>query len=302
MHAQPQIAGERETMGTEMIYLNGEFMPLEQARVPVLDRGFIFGDGVYEVIPVYSRHPFRLPEHLRRLRASLGAIRLADPHTEEEWTRLVLRLIELNAPEDQSVYLHVTRGVAKRDHAFPPGVQPTVFMMSNPLVTPPANQVEDGVTAITATDNRWLRCDIKAISLLPNVLLRQLAVDAGCVETVLIRDGCLTEGSASNIFAVTGGKLLAPPKNHLMLPGITYDVILEIAAAARIAHEVRPVTEAEVRNAEELWLTSSTREVLAITNLDGRDIGTGRPGPLFRRMYALYQDYKARIMRAPARP
>jgi D-alanine transaminase len=282
-----------------MIYLNGEFMPIEQARVPVLDRGFIFGDGVYEVIPVYSRHPFRLAEHLRRLQASLDGIRLSNPHDDAEWTRLVRRLIELNEPEDQSLYLHVTRGVAKRDHAFPRGVAPTVFMMSNALVTPPRDQVEKGVGAITATDNRWLRCDIKAIALLPNVLLRQLAVDADCVETVLLRDGIMTEGAASNIFVVKDGILLAPPKNHLMLPGITYDVVLELAQADGIKIEVRPVAESELRGADEAWLTSSTKEVLAIVRLDGKALGKGVPGPLFRRMYALYQEYKERVMRVP---
>ena len=282
-----------------MIYLNGEFMPIEQARVPVLDRGFIFGDGVYEVIPVYSRHPFRLAEHLRRLQASLDGIRLSNPHDDAEWTRLVRRLIGLNEPEDQSLYLHVTRGVAKRDHAFPKGVAPTVFMMSNALVTPPGDQIEKGVGAITATDNRWLRCDIKAIALLPNVLLRQLAVDADCVETVLLRDGSMTEGAASNIFVVKDGILLAPPKNHLMLPGITYDVVLELAQADGIKLEVRTVAESELRGADEAWLTSSTKEVLAIVRLDGKALGKGVPGPLFRRMYALYQEYKERVMRVP---
>ena len=282
-----------------MIYLNGQFMPIDEARIPVLDRGFIFGDGVYEVIPVYSRHAFRLAEHLRRLQASLDAIRLPNPHVAAEWARLVHRLIELNEPEDQSLYMHVTRGVAKRDHAFPQGVPPTVFMMSNPLVTPPPAQVDEGVCAITAVDNRWLRCDIKAIALLPNVLLRQLAVDAGCVETVLVRDGSLTEGAASNIFVLRQGVLLAPPKNHLMLPGITYDVILELAAENGIRYEVRAVSEQELRDASEIWLTSSTKEILAITRLDGKTVGGGKPGPLFKRMYALYQDYKDRVMRAP---
>jgi len=282
-----------------MIYLNGEFMPIEQARIPVLDRGFIFGDGVYEVIPVYSRHPFRLAEHLRRLQASLDGIRLSNPHDDAEWTRLVRRLIGLNKPEDQSLYLHVTRGVAKRDHAFPKGVAPTVFMMSNALVTPPGDQIEKGVGAITATDNRWLRCDIKAIALLPNVLLRQLAVDADCVETVLLRDGSMTEGAASNIFVVKDGIVLAPPKNNLMLPGITYDVVLELAQADGIKHEVRPVAESELRGADEAWLTSSTKEVLAIVRLDGKSVGKGVPGPLFSRMYTLYQEYKERVMRVP---
>lgn len=281
-----------------MIYLNGRFMPAEEACVPVLDRGFIFGDGVYELIPVYSRRPFRLNEHLSRLQHSLDGIRLANPHSTEEWQRLIEELIALNPDEDQSLYLHVTRGVAKRDHAFPPDIAPTVFMMSNPLVTSPPELVASGVAVVSAADNRWLRCDIKAISLLPNVLLRQIAVDAGAAETLLLRDGFLTEGAASNIFVVRDNTLLAPPKNNLMLPGITYDVILELAAAARIPCEVRRVAEAEVRSAQELWLTSSTKEVLAITHLDGQPVGDGLPGPLFRQMHRLYQDYKNNVMRA----
>ena len=279
-----------------MIYLNGDFMPIEEARVPVLDRGFIFGDGVYEVIPVYSRRPFRLREHLRRLQHSLDSIRLDNPHSEDEWARLIGELIACNQGEDQSLYLHVTRGVARRDHAFPPGISPTVFMMSNPLVTSPPELVASGVAAVSAADNRWLRCDIKAISLLPNVLLRQLAVDADAAETLLLRDGFLTEGAASNIFVVRGDTLLAPPKDNLMLPGITYDVILELAAA-HIPTEVRRISELEVRTAQELWLTSSTKEVLAITHLDGEPVGDGQPGPLFRQMHRLYQDYKNSVMR-----
>jgi len=281
-----------------VIYLNGEFMPIEQARIPVLDRGFIFGDGVYEVIPVYSRHPFRLHEHLRRLRESLKSIKLANPHDDPTWVHLIGRLIALNEPEDQSLYMHVTRGPAKRDHAFPKGVAPTVFLMSNPLTTPPRQQVSEGVCAITALDNRWLRCDIKAIALLPNVLLRQEAVEAGCVEAVLLREGFMTEGAASNIFVVSKGVMMAPPKNHLMLPGITYDVVLELAQANGIRHEVREIAEAELRGADEIWLTSSTKEVLAITRLDDAPVGNGKPGPLFERMYKLYQDYKNQVMRS----
>lgn len=273
-------------------------MPIEEARVPVLDRGFIFGDGVYEVIPVYSRRPFRLREHLKRLQHSLDGIRLANPHDEDEWVRLIGELVELNEEQDQSLYLHITRGVAKRDHAFPPDVVPTVFMMSNPLVTSTPELVESGVAVVSAVDNRWLRCDIKAISLLPNVLLRQMAVDAGAAETLLLRDGFLTEGAASNIFVVRDNVLLAPPKDNLMLPGITYDVILELAASASIKTEVRRINEEEVRTAQELWLTSSTKEVLAITHLDGKPVADGRPGPLFHRMYRLYQDYKNTVMRA----
>lgn len=281
-----------------MIYLNGEFMPIEDAMIPVLDRGFIFGDGVYEVIPVYSRLPFRLDEHLRRLQASLDSIRLVNPYEVNKWREVIGRLVELNDPEDQSLYLQVTRGVAKRDHAFPKQSKPTIFIMSNPLATPPAEQIENGVAVITAADNRWLRCDVKSTALLPNVLLRQLSVDAGCAETILLRDGMLTEGSATNAFVVIGGILLAPPKSNLMLPGITYDVVLELAEANGVALEVRSISEAELRSADEVWISSSSREVLPVTGLDGKAVGNGRPGPVFERMYQLYQDYKAQVMRA----
>ena len=282
------------------IYLNGHYMPIEEAKVSVLDRGFIFGDGVYEVIPVYSRKPFRLESHLRRLRHSLDGIRLANPHSDAEWTAIIIELIKRNAAQDQYLYLHITRGVAKRDHAFPdPPVKPTVFMMSNPLLTPPAALLASGVGAVSAEDNRWLRCDIKAIALLPNVLLRQMAVDAGCAETILIRENeFMTEGAASNIFVVKNGKLLAPPKDNLMLPGITYDVVLEIAAANRIPHEVRRISAVEVFAADELLLTSSPKEVLAIPTRDGKPVGTGKPGPMFARLHRLYQDFKRDIMRA----
>ncbi len=280
-----------------IVYLNGDFLPLEEARVPVLDRGFIFGDGVYEIIPVYSRQPFRLVEHLNRLQYSLDGIRLANPHTEAEWCGLITRLIEVNEGDDQSIYLHITRGVAKRDHAFPTGVPPTVFVMSSLLGSPPAAWRESGVTAITASDNRWLRCDIKATSLLPNVLLRQLAVDAEAMETILLRDGFLTEGTASNVFVVRAGVLLAPPKSSLVLPGVTYDVVLELAEQNELPCEVREISEFELRAADELWLTSSTREVIPVTGLDGKLVGDGKPGALYRRMNTAYQAYKATVMR-----
>ncbi len=281
------------------VYLNGKFMPLEEARIPALDRGFIFGDGVYEVIPVYSRRAFRLAEHLRRLQHSLDGIRLTNPHSDSDWTSVINELIARNPGEDQYLYLHVTRGAAKRDHAFPsPPVPPTLFMMSSPLPAPPVDLLQSGVCAVMAADNRWLRCDIKSIALLPNVLLRQLAVDAGCAETILIRDDSfMTEGAASNIFVVKNGTLLAPPKDNLMLPGITYDVVLEIAAANAIPHQVRRIAKAEVLDADELLLTSSTKEVLAITRLDGNPVGAGMPGPMFTRLHKLYQDFKRNVMR-----
>ena len=282
-----------------IVYLNGEFLPLSQARIPVLDRGFIYGDGVYEVIPVYARRPFRLREHLQRLQNSLDGIRLANPHAETEWVRLIEELIARCPHHDQSLYLQVTRGVAKRDHAFPKDTPATVFMMTNILSTPSPEAVEKGVAAITAEDNRWLRCDIKSIALLGNVLLRQRAVDAGAVETILFRDDALTEGAASNIFVVRRGVILAPPKSHLMLPGTTYDVVLELARKAGMPCEVRSVSAEEVRSADELWLTSATREVLAIATLDGKPVGSGSPGPVFRRMYRLFSDFKAGLQGTP---
>jgi D-alanine transaminase len=285
---------------SETVYLNGEFMPLDKARVPVLDRGFIFGDGVYEVIPVYSRRPFRLPQHLQRLGRSLDAIRLANPLGDGEWTRLIGDIIARNAGDDQSVYLQVTRGVAKRDHAFPKDVKPTVFVMSGPLVTPARELVENGVPCITGTDYRWLKCDVKSVSLLGNCLLRQSAADAGAAEIVLFRNGHLTEASASNVFVIRNGTLLSPPKTHLILPGITYDVVLELAAATGIPIELRAVAEAEVRSADELWLTSSTREVQAIASLDGKPVGTGKPGPVFRKLYQAFQEFKRKVMRQAA--
>jgi D-alanine transaminase len=287
-----------------MIYLNGEWMPIEHAKIPVLDRGFIFGDGVYEVIPSYSGHPFRLREHLVRLQSSLDAVRIVNPFDLGRWDSLVQEIVARNPWEDQGVYLQVTRGVAPRDHAFPKGAQPTVFMMSNPLITPPQKLREQGVAAVTVADNRWLRCDIKSVSLLANCLLRQAAVDAGAVESVLLREGMLTEGSASNIFLVKNGVIMTPPKSNFILPGITYDVVIELARANGMPLDIRQVSEAEVRSADELWLTSSTKEVLPISTLDGKPVGhgeqAGRPGPLAARMNQLYQEYKRTVMRSPA--
>jgi D-alanine transaminase len=287
-------------MTTDIVYLNGEFMPLAEARIPVLDRGFIFGDGVYEVIPVYSRHPFRLAEHLRRLQNSLDSVRLPNPLSDVEWSRLILEMIARNAGDDQSVYFQVTRGASKRAHEFPLNVKPTVFMMSTPLATPPREQIDNGVACITATDFRWLKCDVKSVSLLGNCLLKQTAVDAGAAEVILFRDGFLTEAAACNVLVVCEGVLLAPPKNHLILPGITYDVVLELAQADRIPLQMREVSEQQVRSAQEIWLTSSTKEVLAVTSLDGRAVGNGKPGALFRRMHLLYQEFKQTVMRHAA--
>ena len=280
-----------------MVFLNGRFLPIEEARIPVLDRGFIFGDGVYELVPVYSRVPFRVDEHLGRLERSLAEVRIKNPYTRAQWREIIDTLIAQQPFEDQGVYFQVTRGVAKRDHAFPAGVEPTVFLMSNPLVNPSRELVENGGAAVTAVDNRWLRCDIKSISLLGNCLMRQLSADCGAAETIMFRDGKLTEASASNVFIVSKGIIIGPQKSNLILPGITYDVVVEIARAQRMPLELREVTEAEVRSAGEVWITSSSKEVLAIVTLDGKQVGSGRPGPVFGRMYQGYQDFKQSVMR-----
>jgi D-alanine transaminase len=284
-----------------MVFLNGEFLPLEEAKVPVLDRGFIFGDGVYELVPVYSRVAFRLDEHLARLERSLAETKIRNPYGRREWRELVYRLVDAQPFDDQGVYFQVTRGVAKRDHSFPKDAAPTVFMMSNPLVTPPKEVVQKGAAAVSAQDNRWLRCDIKSISLIGNCLLRQLSAETGGVETILFREGKLTEASASNVFIVKRGVIVSPPKTNLILPGITYDVVLELARANGLPLELREVAESEVRAADEIWVSSSSKEVLAVTTLDGAKVGDGRPGPVFARVYQLYQDFKHKVMRAGKR-
>ena len=285
-----------------MIYLNGEFMPIGQAKIPVLDRGFIFGDGIYEVIPAYSRRPFRLDAHLARLQASLDAIQIDNPHSAPEWSALLAKIIAANPWEDQGVYLQITRGAAPREHAYPAGIKPTVLVSAGALSTPPREQIDQGVAAITHEDFRWLRCDIKSISLLASCMLKSLAVTRGCAEAILLRDGFLTEAAASNVMVVSGGTVLAPPKSHLMLPGITCDVVLELMEKSGVPHAVRPVTEAELRAADEIWLTSSSKEVLAVATLDKQPVGrgnaAGKPGPFFRRVHALYQEYKATVMRS----
>jgi D-alanine transaminase len=285
------------------VYLNGRFLPLAGAGVSPLDRGFLYGDGVYEVLPIYSRRPFRIDEHLKRLQATLDGIRLANPLAVDGWKAVVSRLVAEAPWEDQSVYLQVTRGADdKRDHAFPPAtVPPTVFAFASPLVTPSAEVRARGVGAITVPDLRWARCDLKVVSLLANVLARQQAVEQGCAEALLIREGYVKEGAASNIFVVRDGVLLAPPKTQLMLPGITYDVILELAESHGQPLEIREIGEAELRAADEVWMTSSTKEILAITTLDGAPVGSGpnagKPGPLGERMWQWYQEFKNTVMR-----
>ena len=274
-----------------IVYLNGEFLRLADAKVSVLDRGFIYGDGVYEVVPVYRRKPFRMPQHLARLSHSLNGIRLADPHPGR-WDALIGELIGRQPFDDQAVYLQITRGVARRDHAFPQNVAPTVFMMSNPLALPSREQVERGVAVVTAEDNRWLRCDLKTTSLVGNVLMRQFAADHDAIETILFRNGHLTEASASNVLIVRNETVIAPPKDNLILPGITYDATLEVAKDANVALEVRPVQRDEALSADEMWLSSSSKEVLAVTRVDGKPFAGGSPGPVFRRIYEAFQARK----------
>ena len=280
-----------------MIYLNGSFVPIEDARVSVLDRGFIFGDGVYEVIPVYSHIPFRLAEHLRRLQKSLDGIQLKNPHTDTEWKKLIEQIIASNEGGDQSLYLHITRGVAPRNHAFPKEVVPTIFIMSSPLIVPPKELIIAGVSAITANDNRWSRCDIKATSLLPNVLLRQMASDSDATETLLLRDGFLSEGSASSIFIVKNKVLLVLPKSNFTLPGITYDVVLELAVKYQVPYKITEISENDLRSSDEILLASSTKEIMPITLLDGKKVGSGKSGEVFAQLYQLYQNFKISIMR-----
>jgi D-alanine transaminase len=274
-------------------YLNGEYLPLAEARVPVLDRGFIFGDGIYEVVPVYRRVPFRFAQHLSRLERSLEKVRIENPLDAGGWSGVVASLLERHPWPDQFVYLQVTRGVAKRDHLFPAGVRPTVFAMSSEFKPVAADVVQKGIAAVTLPDERWLHCDIKSTSLLGNVLARQAAADAGATECVMFRDDHLTEGSASNVWVVSGGKLLAPPRNHLILEGIRYGLLEELAQAAGVPFEIRRILREEVLRADELMVTSATKEVIAVTRLDGKAVGQGTPGPIFRRLYDAYQDAKA---------
>ncbi|HET7400286.1 MAG TPA: D-amino acid aminotransferase [Usitatibacter sp.] len=280
-------------MNSPIAHFNGELMPLDRITISPLDRGFIFGDGVYEVIPVYEGVMMRGREHFERLQRSMDEIALANPHTTDEWLRLVGDLLA-HHPGNQSVYIQVTRGApAKRDHVIPKGLQPTVFMMVQPLASPSKEAVENGVACVTAPDFRWEKCHIKSTSLLGNVLARQISFEAGATETILLRDGFVTEASSSNVFVVKDGVVAAPPQDNLILLGITYDLVVRLAAEGAVKLEIRRITEGELRDADEVWLSSSTKEVLAVTRIDGKPVGTGKPGPAFRRMHALFQEYKA---------
>lgn len=287
-------------MTSPIAHFNGELLPLDEIRVSPLDRGFIFGDGVYEVIPAYGGRLLRAREHFSRLQRSMDEIRLANPHTVDGWIHEVDRLLA-HHPGNQAVYIQVTRGVPpKRDHVIPKGLAPTVFMMATPLSTPSPEMVEKGVACVTAKDFRWEKCHIKSTSLLGNVLARQVSADAGATETILFRDGFLTEAAASNVFVVKGGKVAAAPQDNHILLGITYELLTELAREGRLDFAIRPIPEAEVRAADEIWLSSSTKEVLAVTTLDGKPVGAGVPGPVFRRMHALFQEYKAKLAAAAA--
>ncbi len=278
------------------VYLNGEFLPLKEARISVMDRGFLFGDSIYEVIPAYTGRLFRLPHHLGRLNNSLHGIRMQNPMHDSEWSSMLERLVAQNPQQDQSVYLQVTRGAAEqRDHAIPDALDATVFAMASPMHDPDPALAKNGASAITLDDIRWRLCNIKSTALLANVLLKQQAKDAGAIESILIRDGRAMEGAASNLFIVSAGELLTPPKSNFLLPGITRDLILELAIKHGLPHGERDITEAELRSADEVWLTSSTKEIIPVTNLDNTPVHDGAPGPVYRQMSRLYADYKDRI-------
>ncbi len=280
-----------------IVYLNGDYLPLAKATISVLDRGFLFGDGVYEVIPIYGGRPFRLEQHLDRLQQSLAAVRIANPLAPTTWRAMLEELVTRNGGGDLSLYLQVSRGVGlNRDHAFPAGVRPTLFAMTQPL-QPPAPQLLAGVTAITVEDLRWSRCDIKATSLLPNVLTRQAALDAGALEAIMLRAGEVTEGATSNLFTVHGGQIRTPPQSQLLLPGITRDLVVELCQRQGLPCAEAAISEADLRSADEIWLSSSTKELLPVVTLDGVPVGCGQPGVMWQLVIDLYRGYKEQFRR-----
>jgi D-alanine transaminase len=284
-------------MTSPIAHFNGKLLPLDDIHISPLDRGFIFGDGVYEVIPVYDGVALHAREHFERLQRSMDEIQLKNPHTVDEWIRVTAELLK-HHPGNQAVYVQVTRGAPKkRDHVIPKDLTPTVFMMANPLSSPSREAIDNGVACVTARDFRWEKCHVKSTSLLGNVLARQISADVGATETILLRDGMLTEASSSNVFVVKNGVVAATPQDHLILLGITYELVEKLAAEGAAKLEIRPIREAELRAADEIWLSSSTKEVLAVTTLDGKPVGTGKPGPVFKRMLSSYQDYKAKLAR-----
>ncbi len=277
-------------------HLNGQTLPLRDAKVSVLDRGFIFGDGIYEVIPAYGGRFFRFDEHMARLARSLAKVRIPNPHSRDGWLALARELVATQPAEDQLVYLQISRGVAPRDHVMPEGLTPTVFAMSSAMKPPSAEMRHHGVACVTARDFRWERGDIKSTSLLGAVLARQISADHGALETVMFRDGWLTEAAASNVWVVHEGALLGPPKSEHVLEGIRYDLLAELCEEVGIAYNLRPISESDVRAADELMLSSATKEVLAITKLDGDAVGhgalRGKPGPVYARLHEAYQRAK----------
>jgi D-alanine transaminase len=284
-----------------LCYLNGEYLPLSQARVSVLDRGFLFGDGVYDVAPVYARRLFRFDEHIARLNRSCDKLRIPRPATREQWLercrKLVAALAEQAGADDQVVYFQVTRGVAPRDHVMPEGLTPTVFMMTTPMKPATAEQRHKGVACVTARDFRWERGDIKSTSLLGNVLARQISADRGALETIMFRNGFLTEAAASNVWIVHEGALLGPPKSEHVLEGIRVELLRELCEECGIAYNLRPIPEADVASADEVMLSSATKEVLPVTLIDGEPVGhgalRGKPGPVYARLFEAYQRAKA---------
>jgi D-alanine transaminase len=280
--------------------LNGEFTTLREAKVSVMDRGFIFGDGVYEVVPVYAGRPFRFAEHMARLGRSLLELRITNPMSLDHWRQLVDRLIGAYADKvgkrpaetDQLVYIQVTRGVAMRDHVMPAGITPTVFASSNRMSPPSAGDRAAGVACVSADDFRWKKAQIKSTSLAGAVLARQISADVGAVETIMFRDGRLSEAAACNVWVVRDGTVLGPPKNNLVLEGIRYGLIEQLCSDAGIAFQLRPISREEVFGADELLLSSATKEVLPVTRLDRQAIGSGQPGPIYQQLYAGYQRAK----------
>ena len=272
------------------VYLNGAFLPLAEARISILDRGFQFADGVYEVIPVYGGRPFRMAAHLRRLAYSLTQIRLPDPERHADLADAIRELVAHNGGGDCSVYVQVTRGTAPRNHAFPETVHPTVVMTCTPLEAVPAEWLAEGVAAITMEDIRWDRCDIKAITLLPNVMARQRAEENGALEALWVHQGQVVEGAASNLFAVFDGTAVTPPDGPRVLPGITRNVVLELARERSLPVETAPLSRQDLDAAEEVWLTASTKAILPVTRLDDHKVGQGRPGPLFHEVLAAYRE------------
>ena len=284
-----------------LCYLNGAYVPLAEARVSPLDRAFLFGDAVYEVVPVYAGRPFRLKEHLDRLNRSLGAIRMAAPLKHEDWGTVCARLLEPGKAQDSYIYLQVSRGAEMgRNHAWPEGLTPTLFGYVTVLDPTPAVMIERGVAAVTAPDIRWARRDIKSTALLANILLKKLAADAGAFETLMLENGELTEGSSTTVHVISNGVIHTPPNGHHILPGTTRDVVTELAARLKLPSEAAPVPEAMLRSADEIWLAFATRGLLAVTSLDSHLVGTGQPGPLFKRMHTAFLDYTRELAGTPA--